>query len=421
LDSLDAASLVAMYAPNLYFKAGENFFPVDCSYHINNSKLYRWDGTSRVLVDSSPNVTSLAGYNENHWLDNDVGDYQDILADYSSKLPTLGYKYYARVVNESSYTCIQYWFFYAYNDHHLNQHEGDWEMIEVILDAGGAPVAAAYSQHFGGQRASWADVEKMDGTHPNVYVAKGSHANYFRPYQGKAGLENDEVGNDGFILPHNHPDLTIELLGETGTGNHPVSQSWLDFEGRWGDWANQLDAWVGCAGPNGPAKGGNSFRWTAPLTWAQSLFLVGSSWFAVSWFVYNLTAIFLAIFLALLAWKIYNAVRTRMSSEVPGLLDILRGRALLGVILGVAAMAMAAGAIFLTWYFVYADIQTVIIASEGNIILIDGLHGVQVNFLVEGTGMTTFLNATIPFYIFITASIVLTAVDMRASWAPNTS
>ena len=82
---------------------------------------------------------------------------------------------------------LQYWFFYVFNDFN-NLHEGDWEMIQLNFDASSAeealsktPTEVGYSQHEGGERASWGDekLELVDGTHPVVYPAAGSHANQF--------------------------------------------------------------------------------------------------------------------------------------------------------------------------------------------------------------------------------------------------
>src|SRR4029078_7194681 len=69
-----------------------------------------------------------------------------------------------------------------------NLHEGDWEMIQLDFDAGSAaealakkPASVGYSQHEGAERASWGDdkLKLVDGTHPVVYPAAGSHANFF--------------------------------------------------------------------------------------------------------------------------------------------------------------------------------------------------------------------------------------------------
>ncbi len=414
IDDTKEWNLIYQYAPNLHFKAGENFYPVDCTYFINNSKLYQWVGnTSRSLVDPNPTRYNLNGYSDQHFLDCTFGNYTEILGNYSNDLSTLGYKIYGRVVNESGFYCIQYWFFYVYNDHSFNQHEGDWEMITIILNGTTEePLMAAYSQHHIAEVAAWADIEKTDGTHPNVYVARGSHANYFRPYQGKVGFENDEVGNDGFVLPYNHPQLKFELLGEKGVGNHNASQNWLDFQGRWGDWVNYFDFFIGFAGPRTPGWGENQEKWDTPLTWAESQFAVNSTWFTLCWIMYYLLWIFIGIFAIMFALKLYHAIRNRTSDEVPKLSIVLGGRAALGVTIGVAALLITIGAIFLPWYSVWLDIQTPVISSQGTILLIDGLNGVQVNFIIAGTGTTPLFNVAIPFYIIIGTGIILSFLDI---------
>ena len=82
---------------------------------------------------------------------------------------------------------LQYWLFYVYNDWN-DKHEGDWEMIQLDFPAGTAaealgakPTKVGYSQHEGGESAEWGDdkLQIVDGTHPVVYPARGSHANYY--------------------------------------------------------------------------------------------------------------------------------------------------------------------------------------------------------------------------------------------------
>src|SRR5262249_6569764 len=85
-------------------------------------------------------------------------------------------------------TVLQYWLFYLSNDA-ANVHEGDWEMIQVVLDANRRPTYAAYAQHNTYSWRPWDEVltdsRDTDGSgepeeHPRVYVARGSHASYFQ-------------------------------------------------------------------------------------------------------------------------------------------------------------------------------------------------------------------------------------------------
>ena len=104
--------------------------------------------------------------------------------------------YYGRVLHEvdeqkNNWVILQYHFFYAFNDWRLaangmNHHEGDWEMVAVYL-RNDLPYAVLFSQHGAGNIEKWETVikalDKQGGvtTHPLVYVALGSHANYSRP------------------------------------------------------------------------------------------------------------------------------------------------------------------------------------------------------------------------------------------------
>jgi hypothetical protein len=95
--------------------------------------------------------------------------------------------YYGRVwrkPEESDQTVLQYFFFYPFNDWRrqdgFNFHEGDWECVFVFLDQSGEMTGVGISQHnLGDYRDLNApDLQVRDG-HPVVYVAAGSHANYF--------------------------------------------------------------------------------------------------------------------------------------------------------------------------------------------------------------------------------------------------
>jgi len=104
--------------------------------------------------------------------------------------------YYGRVarwqdVEGNQWKSLQYHFFYAFNDWRLaangiNHHEGDWEMVAVYLK-NEDPYSVLLSQHGTGAMELWKDVRRAkdkDGketTHPLIYVALGSHANYSRP------------------------------------------------------------------------------------------------------------------------------------------------------------------------------------------------------------------------------------------------
>jgi hypothetical protein len=94
-------------------------------------------------------------------------------------------------VEGNRWQSLQYHYFYAFNDWRLaangiNHHEGDWEMVAVYLK-NDEPYSVLLSQHGTGAMELWQDVrcvKDKDGqetTHPLIYVALGSHANYSKP------------------------------------------------------------------------------------------------------------------------------------------------------------------------------------------------------------------------------------------------
>ena len=104
--------------------------------------------------------------------------------------------YYGQVIRKqdeegNDWKILQYHFFYAFNDWRLaangiNHHEGDWELVAVYLK-NDQPHAMLFSQHGSGAMQLWSNVrcvKDKDGketTHPLVYAALGSHANYSKP------------------------------------------------------------------------------------------------------------------------------------------------------------------------------------------------------------------------------------------------
>ena len=178
---------------------------------------------------------------------------------------------YAHVVGEPAYPgqlALQYWLYYPFNDWN-NLHEGDWEMIQLVFEAGSAeealtetPVEAGYSQHEGAERADWGEdkLELVDGTHPVVHPAAGSHANFYEEglYLGRSAEQG--VGCDDTTGP------TVELRPEVRTIASDTAAAraafpWIAFEGRWGE--RQSAFYNGPTGPNLKSQ------WTAPITWSE--------------------------------------------------------------------------------------------------------------------------------------------------------
>ena len=190
---------------------------------------------------------------------------------------------YGAVVRSARRIVLEYWLFYPFDLYTFanplgsvwQDHEGDWEAVVVVLDKSATPLLVAVGQHCTGSPRAWAKVEKR-GKRPIVYVALGSHANYFAP--GSAPIPNR-------CLPPNAQALLsqygVTLTDEARKGRKiaqativPVTSktpTWMSFPGPWGEAQyvqipNQQPAAYGF-GPTGPA-----FH----SLWRQPLAVVGS-------------------------------------------------------------------------------------------------------------------------------------------------
>jgi hypothetical protein len=153
----------------------------------------------------------------------------------------------------SPITVLEYWFFYPLDDWHTplvapilwHMHEGDWEEVAVELSPAGLPIAVAASQHNLGVTRTWARARIAGGTHPVVYVALGSHANYLSPgYHGLPGVPHViPPAISGVPLPEPDYTSTQVSLGAPGTASGTLgvvdisdgTAPWLSFAGAWGD------------------------------------------------------------------------------------------------------------------------------------------------------------------------------------------
>ena len=126
---------------------------------------------------------------------------------------------------------LQYWFYYVFNDWN-NTHEGDWENIQLIFDAADArealsrePVSVGYSQHEGSERAAWGDekLELVNGTHPVVYPAAGSHANFFESALFLGSSAEQGVGCDDTTGPSFDIQPVVRTIpSDPGEARDPV-------------------------------------------------------------------------------------------------------------------------------------------------------------------------------------------------------
>jgi hypothetical protein len=153
---------------------------------------------------------------------------------------------------------LQYWFWYYYNPKtYLTRgaHEGDWEMVQVHLDSSLNPVKVTASQHTGGERCNWVNVQRNALDRPIIYVAEGSHASYFSSgYHFNDGA-NDTSGGDGERV------LRSALIDVT------VPTNWIMWPGHWG---GTPDVTLGSGSPSGPRQQGGN-KWNNPEAWSNEV------------------------------------------------------------------------------------------------------------------------------------------------------
>lgn len=223
---------------------------------------------------------------------------QAALENYRSSQPRRpNYTYYYRTTRDRQYLCLQYWFFYGYNDWAtsyggMNDHEGDWEGMYLFFDLDEAgnprhpPAYVTYVGHHSRLTKPWGHHDiTLDGSHPVGYVAAGSHAIYpeRKEYDLMAiyDLVDYATGNGTVIGPGDwvrRVDLdrqpwTTEFLGGWGT------RYWLPLS-----WAKQTLGFLrtkaeeiglpGVSAPRGPRYADDGKvrpNWVSAVSWAGIL------------------------------------------------------------------------------------------------------------------------------------------------------
>jgi len=259
-----ASRLLAEYQPVTYFHPSESFLPTKVQSFIADSQLEQLVGGSWVVADPEPEPGDLPTSGGTTWRLNQsscspAGDLGGLAcygraADQGSG----GLAVYGRVAHDGDSIVLQYWYFY-YDDVYQypfaspgllwQAHEGDWEVVNVVLSEDEDPLFVGYSQHCLGQRRAWSDTPRFADTHPVVYVALGSHANYFAP--GLHTLNPVCVPLPALALLqslHLPPPADVtsgvgQSAGPNSAGGavmtiHQIDDgapSWVGFPGTWGE------------------------------------------------------------------------------------------------------------------------------------------------------------------------------------------
>lgn len=230
-------ALARAYAPVLRLSSGEGYRPLRIEDYLSASSLRSGLPPRGPLLQPHPTLFSLPTTAGRFYLD--VGGGEPYVRP--SPYPGLEQKLlaarprstvYWHVVRDpvSGRIAIEYWLFYLYNDFY-DKHEADWEGITVVLQ-GESPLGVSYSAHQGRRWSAWS-AQATSGTHPVVFVARGSHANY--PRAGKYGVRVC------WSLYGRHCSPTPKVDTVTGTGPSLAPSAYdlqefggVAYSGSWG-------------------------------------------------------------------------------------------------------------------------------------------------------------------------------------------
>jgi hypothetical protein len=232
-----ALALARLYAPVLRLTSGETYQPLRIEDYLSTTSLHSGSPPRGPLLQTHPTVFSLPTAAGRSYLD--VGGAEPNSRAFAypqieQKLrsvhprPTL----YWRIARQpaAGQIAIEYWILYLYNDFY-DKHEADWEGVTVFLHDT-TPLGVSYSAHQGRRWSVWS-AQSTSGTHPIVYVARGSHADY--PQSGRYSIRVC------WTLYGRHCTASPRVDTATGTGT-TLSPSAYDlqefggvpYSGNWG-------------------------------------------------------------------------------------------------------------------------------------------------------------------------------------------
>lgn len=196
---------------------------------------------------------------------------------------------YAHLFKSECNYVIQYWFYYPYNDF-VNNHEGDWEHINVNISSQNPSVSNIvsvdyYFHHRVQRRVRGFDLDYEDSSHPRVYVG-GKNPSYSGTNSGGSYPErgywpdvvqvvgsttspDERVDADGPVLkwssfadgnPNDRRGLVVLKNPDKYDYNSDPSMSWLKANVHWGasgsaspwDWVPYVVPVVSDIGNNSP-------------------------------------------------------------------------------------------------------------------------------------------------------------------------
>jgi hypothetical protein len=235
-----AVQLATKYAPVLRLAAGERYRPLRMEDYLTKAVLRSGSPPHGTLSSSQPTLFSLPVTSAPTYLDIrgaepnlSAASYPSIEHQLELARPRPTVYYHLAYQPGVGRIAIEYWLLYLYNDFY-DQHEADWEGVTVVLE-NGAPLGATYSQHQGRKWIAWSALSAT-AAHPNVYVARGSHAAY--PKAGRYSIRVcwtlygrhcsptprvDAAGGGATVTPNAYdlqPLAGTGYTGSWGSGNY---------------------------------------------------------------------------------------------------------------------------------------------------------------------------------------------------------
>ncbi len=272
--------LAAQYAPIVYLKRqeeacdtrGEAFYPAPVEIVLGNPDVALKDADGNVVAEG-PTAADLYNKGEGYYLDfpgNPRRPRCTYEEDFKALAPDYPPAVYAHLFNDpgTNQLVLQYWLYFYFNDWN-NNHESDWEFIQLAFDATSPeealtqePAGVIYAQHGGGERADWnsSKLRKEDG-HPVIFTPRGSHGSLYQP---KIALGKGEHGTgfgcDDASPPSDRIAPEARLIpNEVSGAGDPFA--WITYEGRWGQ---KLSGEF-----NGPTGPNMKKQWAEPIMWQQ--------------------------------------------------------------------------------------------------------------------------------------------------------
>ena len=258
---VEKAEILIRYAPRLWFRTDEVYFPSSVEWAFPNLK--------RVMVQGNYWVVTKSPLLGDYLLEGPA--YEDVYEHpfFAGNLESaVVYGFWVEKMigpegNKEAFVDLVYFVYYPYNKGkscggvRYENHVGDWEYMVVRFEKYDPdnPLQVALSAHDFIGVYSWAEIDKVEDTHPVAHVAWGSH-----------GVWKDE-GN------HHYDTKVCELHDYCNKGS-----SWdtwhhiriFDFTARKGIGDDKWPRWMcedftepGGSNPYDPAAGA-IYRWGNP-------------------------------------------------------------------------------------------------------------------------------------------------------------